>query len=75
MVYYPPLREVRAGTEGRNLEAGTEACMGHGGSLLAHSPWLAQVLSHTSQDPLAKGLTTHSGQGLCSSIVNQEKIP
>lgn len=75
MVYCPPLREVRAGTEGRNLEAGTEVCMGHGGSSLNHAPWLAQVLSHTSQDPLPKGLTTHSGQGLPSSTINQEKVP
>jgi hypothetical protein len=46
----PSLREARAGTEGRNLEAGTEAeAMDGAAHWLAPHVWLS-LLSHSTQD-------------------------
>lgn len=54
------LREVRAGIQGRNLEARTEAETMKALSLLACSSWIAQSTFLDHLGPPAKGSTTHS---------------
>ena len=63
----PSPREASAGTQGRNLDAETEAEAKGGCCLQACSPWVATTY-------LPKDGTTPSGPGLPTSIINQENI-
>lgn len=69
------LREVRAGTYGRNLETGMEA-----ETIEEYAYWLAPhgflcLLFHIIADHLARAGTTRSELGPTTSIVNQENAP
>lgn len=62
-----PLRDVRTGTQGKNLEAAT------GAEARKEPYWLAphgllSLLCYTAQDPLTRG-TTHSGLGPSTSVI------
>lgn len=63
----PSPKEASAGTQGRNLDAETEAEAKGGCCLQACSPWVATTY-------LPKDGTTPSGPGLPTSIINQENI-
>ena len=68
----PSLREIRAATQGRNLEAGTEAEAMEKHSLLTCSLQLAQLaFHHITQDDLLGDGTTHRGLVLPSLLNNQ----
>ena len=63
------------GTQGKNLEAGTEAenirkCY----SLTCHHGLLS-LLSYTTQDHLSRGATNHSGLDPPASTINEENHP
>lgn len=49
----PSLPEVRAGTQGNNLEAGSEVGVTEEHCLLAFTPWLAQFHSLYNPGPTA----------------------
>lgn len=59
----PSPREVKTGTQGRNLEAGSDAESMEECCPLDCSPWLTQPASYTIQDHLSKGGTTHNMLG------------
>jgi hypothetical protein len=76
------LKEVRIGTQDRNLEAGTEAqtveehyfC---GGALLLSSFLMVSSawFFYTTQDHLPRDGTAHSGLSPPTSIIDQENVP
>jgi hypothetical protein len=55
----PSLREIRAGTQDRQLEAGIKAM--EGCCLLVCSSWIARPDFLYTQDQLVMGDTTHGG--------------
>lgn len=72
-------RGVRAGTQCRNPSqepAGRHGSRSHGGTcLLAGSHSSLSLLFYTVQDPLTKGVTTHSRLSSPTSIIKQETLP
>jgi hypothetical protein len=71
MVDCPSLREVRAGTEGRTLGAGTESwAMWEAYSFAPHGLLMCSLIQ--SKTSIAK-VALHSAQGLFTSI-NQENV-
>ena len=76
-LYHSSSKEVRAGTQGGNPEAGTEAEVMEECCLLACFPWLAQLafLKTTTQNHRPKGGASHYGLSLLTLIINQEKFP
>lgn len=71
----PSLREARAGTQGRNVEAGTEADTTKEHRLLAHSSWLSLLLVYITEDHLPRRGIAHSELGPPTSVTNPEKFP
>lgn len=75
-----PRRKVRAGTQERNLESGTEAedtqeDTQAGEPLAQLSPWLAQLAFLETPGLLVLIWHAHSGLSLPSSIVQSRKHP
>lgn len=68
------MREVRAGTQGRDLEAGTEVEAIEDHCLMACSSSPAQPAFLYSLRPPAQGDAAHNGLSLPTSIINQEAI-
>jgi len=74
--YCLSLREVRAGTQDRDPEAGTEAETTQQHCLLTCSPWLTQfAFLNTTQDHLLMWGPAHSVLVLPTSIMNQGNTP
>jgi hypothetical protein len=58
LYYIPPLKEIRTGTQSRNLEAGTETEAVERGYLLACFYSLLCLPSYSIQDPQLRSSTT-----------------
>ena len=69
----PSLREVRAGTQGSILEAGTEVEAMEMCCLLDCAHGLLSLLSYGTQDHQPSGTTTHSDMGPPISIFSHGK--
>jgi len=65
----PSSVEVRAGAQGKNLEAGTDAETREECCLLACSSWLAQPAFLCNPEPPAQNGTAYSGLGPPPSII------
>lgn len=73
--YISLAKETKAGTQGRNLEARTEAeNMRQCCSLTCHHGLLSQ-LSYTIQDHLSRGGNNHNGLDPPVSVINEENDP
>jgi hypothetical protein len=70
----PSSRGVRSGTQGRNLDAGTEAETIEGHCLLTCSPWLLHCFLIQSRPTCLGDCTAHDGLGISTSVGNQENI-
>lgn len=78
------LRDVRAGTQDKNLKRGTEGVVGVGGGEWGRGSGAAAATYHLarlqlaflySQDHVPKRGTSHSGQDLPASIVKHDNLP
>ena len=70
------IKEVRAGTQGGNPEAGTEAEDREEHCSLACSPWLAQpAFSSLSRITFSELSTVYNKLDPLTSIINQENVP
>jgi hypothetical protein len=75
IVCNPAAREVGAGTQSRELEAGTDKEAIGECCLLTCSSWLAQpTFLYNSRAPQSND-TTHRGLDPPTSIINQENVP
>lgn len=75
MVYSAPSREAKAGSQGKNLEAGTAAERTdhqRNGARSFDPHGLVSMLSYITQDNLPQGGTADSGLGPPTSKINQE---
>lgn len=63
------------GSQGRNLEAGTEAGALEEHCLLACSHDLSSLLSSITQDNLHRNDTAHRGLNTPKLVINQENVP
>lgn len=68
------LREIRAGTQGKDLEAGIQVEVTEEHWSLACPLWLS-LLSATIQDHLPRGCTAHSGLGFPIAIIDEISNP
>lgn len=68
------LHSITEGSQGRNLDAGTEAETIEGHCLLTCSPWLLHCFLIQSRPTCLGDCTAHDGLGISTSVGNQENI-
>lgn len=70
----PSQREAKAGTQGRDLEAGTQGPL-HREEYFSTHFWVNSQISYPSQAHLFRAGTAHSELYTHSSVNNQESVP